>query len=95
MPLTIDEVRWVAHLARLELTEAEIQTMTGQLAAILQYVQLLQSIETDGVEPLAHPLPVENVFREDRPAKCLSVDEALANAPSRKDDFYSVPAVLE
>jgi aspartyl-tRNA(Asn)/glutamyl-tRNA(Gln) amidotransferase subunit C len=95
MSLTPDEVRWVAHLARLELTPAELETMTRQLSAILDYVNQLQQVPTEGVEPLAHPLPIHNVFRDDEPAPSLPVDAALVNAPDRKGDFYGVPAVLE
>ncbi|HEV3204544.1 MAG TPA: Asp-tRNA(Asn)/Glu-tRNA(Gln) amidotransferase subunit GatC [Gemmataceae bacterium] len=95
MALTPDDVRWVAHLARLELSEAELQTMTRQLSAILGYVNHLQQVNTEGVEPLAHPLPIHNVFRPDELQPSLPVDEALANAPLRRGNFYSVPAVLE
>ena len=95
MSLTPDQVRWVAHLARLALSDAELATMTRQLSAIIEYVQLLQQVPTDGVEPLAHPLPVNNVFRADEPAPSLSTDAALANAPDRRGAFYGVPAVLE
>jgi aspartyl-tRNA(Asn)/glutamyl-tRNA(Gln) amidotransferase subunit C len=95
MSLTAEDVRWVAHLARLELTDAELQQMTRDLGAILDYVNQLQQVPTDGVEPLAHPLPVQNVFRADEPAPSLTVDAALANAPDRRGNFYGVPAVLE
>lgn len=95
MSLTADEVRWVAHLARLELSDAELAALTRQLGAILDYVNQLQQAPTEGVEPLAHPLPVQNVFRGDEPAPSLTVDAALANAPERRGDFYGVPAVLE
>jgi aspartyl-tRNA(Asn)/glutamyl-tRNA(Gln) amidotransferase subunit C len=95
MSLTPEDVRWVAHLARLSLSDADLATMTRQLSAILDYVEQLQQVPTDGVEPLAHPLPVQNVFRPDEPVPSLSVDEALANAPDRRGDFYGVPAVLE
>jgi len=95
MSLSADDVRWVAHLARLELSEAELATMTRQLSAILDYVQQLRQVNTNGVEPLAHPLPVQNVFRPDEPAPSLAVDAALANAPKRTGDFYGVPAVLD
>jgi aspartyl-tRNA(Asn)/glutamyl-tRNA(Gln) amidotransferase subunit C len=95
MSLTADEVRWVAHLARLELNEAELEQMTRQLGAILDYVNQLQQVRTDAVEPLAHPLPIQNVFRNDEPAPSLTVDAALANAPDRRGNFYGVPAVLE
>ena len=95
MSLTADEVRWVAHLARLQLTDAELTTMTRQLSAIVEYVDQLKQVNTDGVEPLAHPLKVHNVFRDDAPAPSLPVDEALANAPDRHGDFFGVPAVLD
>jgi aspartyl-tRNA(Asn)/glutamyl-tRNA(Gln) amidotransferase subunit C len=95
MSLSIDQVRWVAHLARLELAEDEINSLTRDLTAIVDYMNQLQSVNTDGVEPLAHAVALTNVFREDAPAPSLSVDQALANAPQRKDDYYAVPAVLE
>lgn len=95
MSLSIDEVRWVAKLARLELSDAELETMTRQLGAIVTYVDQLQKVNTDGVEPLAHALPIHNVFRDDEPRPSLPVDAALANAPDRRGDFYGVPAVLD
>ena len=84
MSLTPAGSRWVAHLARLELTEAELAAMTRQLGSILDYVDQLQQLNTDGVEPLAHALAVHNVFRDDEPAPSLPVAEALANAPDRR-----------
>jgi aspartyl-tRNA(Asn)/glutamyl-tRNA(Gln) amidotransferase subunit C len=100
MSLDAASVHWVAHLARLELTEAELAVMTRQLNAIVEYVDLLRQLDTDQVEPMAHALTVQNVFRPDEPAPSLPVDEALANAPERRKDesgeqFYAVPAVLE
>jgi aspartyl-tRNA(Asn)/glutamyl-tRNA(Gln) amidotransferase subunit C len=95
MALSLDDVRWVAHLARLELSESELETMARQLSSILDYVNQLQQVNTDGVDPLAHPLPLQNVFRADEPAPSLPVDEALANAPDRRGPFYAVPAVLD
>jgi aspartyl-tRNA(Asn)/glutamyl-tRNA(Gln) amidotransferase subunit C len=100
MSLSAEQVAWVAHLARLELTAEELATMTGQLNSIVEYVAQLQQVNTDGVEPLAHALDVHNVFRPDEPGPSLSVDEALANAPDRRrnakgEQFYGVPAVLD
>jgi aspartyl-tRNA(Asn)/glutamyl-tRNA(Gln) amidotransferase subunit C len=95
MSLTAEQVRWVAHLARLELGDAELGAMTRQLGAILDYVNQLQQVDTEGVEPLAHPLPVHNVFRGDDPAPSLPVDAALANAPDRQGNYYGVPAVFD
>ena len=95
MALTGDQVRWVAHLARLELSPQELDVMTGQLNSIVGYVDQLQQLDTKNVEPLAHALPIKNVFREDEPAPSLPVEGALANAPAQKDGFYQVPAVLD
>jgi aspartyl-tRNA(Asn)/glutamyl-tRNA(Gln) amidotransferase subunit C len=100
MALTREEVGWVAHLARLDLTEEELDRLTPQLAAIVEYVDQLRQVNTEGVEPLAHALAVENVFRDDEPAPSLSVEDALSNAPDRRtnsrgEQFYSVPAVLD
>ena len=95
MSLTAEQVRWVAHLARLELSDADVAHLTPQLAAILDYVDQLKQVNTEGVEPLAHPLKVHNVFRDDEPAPSLPVDAALANAPARLGDFFGVPAVLD
>jgi aspartyl-tRNA(Asn)/glutamyl-tRNA(Gln) amidotransferase subunit C len=90
-----DQVRWVAHLARLELSDEELPAMTRHLSAIIEYVNQLQKLDTDGVEPLAHAVDIHDVFRADELAASLPVDSALANAPVRKGDFYSVPAVLD
>ena len=95
MSLTAQEVEWVAHLARLHLTEAELETMTRQLSAIVDYVDQLKQVNTEGVEPLAHPLPIANVFRPDEPAPSLPTDAALQNAPNRQGDYFGVPAVFE
>jgi aspartyl-tRNA(Asn)/glutamyl-tRNA(Gln) amidotransferase subunit C len=100
MSLSPQEVRWVAHLARLDLSEAELTKMTSQLAAIVEYVDQLARVDTENVEPLAHALAVHNVFREDESAPSLPVDQALGNAPDRRrdargDQFYGVPAVLD
>ncbi len=95
MSMTAQEVQWVAHLARLQLSAAELETMTRQLSAIVDYVAQLEQVNTDGVEPMAHALAVQNVFREDEPAPSLAVADALTNAPQRRGDFYSVPAVLD
>src|SRR5262249_6454543 len=95
MSLTPEDVRWVAHLARLELTDAELETMTRQLSAIVDYVAKFEGVNTDEVDPLAPALRVETVFRADEPRPSLPFAEALANAPDRRGDFYGVPAVLD
>ena len=80
MALTAQEVQWVAHLARLQLTEAELETMTRQLSAIVDYVDQLKQVNTDGVEPMAHALDVANVFRPDEPAPLRALNAAAADA---------------
>ena len=97
MAQKIDEaqVRKVAKLSRLELTETEVQEFTGQLSAILDYVEKMNELDTDNVEPLAHCLPISNVFREDRVKESLGVEKALANAPQRDDHFFKVPKILD
>ena len=93
--MDLEKVRWVAHLARLELDEDTLKLLAQQLGAILDYVDQLKAVNTDGVEPMAHPLVMSNVFRDDEPTKSLTVEEALANAPARTGDFFAVPAVLD
>ncbi len=95
MAISEEQVRWIAHLARLELNPEEVAGLGKDLSAIVEYVNLLQQVNTDGIEPLAHPLEISNVFRDDVVTPGLSADEALANAPKRRDDYYAVPAVFE
>lgn len=94
MSISREQVEWVADLARLELTEEEPKQMTAQLGTILDYIAQLQQIDTSEVEPLVHPMPLQNVFRDDKPADSLPADAALANAPDRHENFFSVPSVL-
>ena len=95
MAIDSETVHKVATLARLQLNEADLAKMTQQLSAILEYVDQLQKVPTEGVEPLAHPLKVSNVFRDDEPVPSLTVDAALANAPDRLGDFFGVPPILD
>lgn len=89
------QVEKVAKLARLELSEAEVQEFTGQLSAILDYVAKMNELDTTGVEPLAHCLPITNVFREDIVKESLGTEKTLANAPQRDGPFFKVPKILE
>jgi aspartyl-tRNA(Asn)/glutamyl-tRNA(Gln) amidotransferase subunit C len=84
----------VAELARLTLNPEEVDLFTRQLNDILTYVQQLQEVDTAGVPPLAHPLPIFNVFREDQSTPGLSRDEGLANAPAPAEGSFSVPRVI-
>ena len=89
------QVRKVAKLARLELSEAEIEEFTGQLGAILEYVEKMNELDTTGVEPLAHCLPIASVFRADDVRESLGTEKTLANAPERDGSFFKVPKILE
>jgi aspartyl-tRNA(Asn)/glutamyl-tRNA(Gln) amidotransferase subunit C len=88
-------VRKVAKLSRLELSDAEVEEFTGQLRAILDYVAKMNELDTDGVEPLAHCLPVSNVFRADCVKESLGTEKTLANAPARDGEFFKVPKILD
>jgi aspartyl-tRNA(Asn)/glutamyl-tRNA(Gln) amidotransferase subunit C len=92
--ITRSDVEKVALLARLQLTESELETITGQLAHVVAYVDQLGEVNTEGVEPMAHAIELANVFRRDEVAASLPRDEALANAPQHDDRGYLVPAVL-
>jgi len=93
----IDEtqVRKVARLSRLDLTEAEVAEFTGQLSAILDYVGKMNELDTTDVEPLAHCLPISNVFRADEVKESLGVEKTLANAPQQDGEFFKVPKILD
>ena len=95
MSLSAEDVAKVALLARLRLSPEELATFTGQLSSIVDFVTQLRSLDTTGVEPLAHGVEVRNVFREDVRGPSLSRDDALMNAPKRNSDGFLVPVVLE
>ena len=92
--ISLAEIEKVAVLARLLLTPAEAQMMTEQLGKVLEYMSLLNEVNTEQVEPLAHAVELTNVFRDDRVTASLDREAALANAPHRDDECYLVPAVL-
>jgi aspartyl-tRNA(Asn)/glutamyl-tRNA(Gln) amidotransferase subunit C len=94
MALTREEVLHVAELARLTLNPEEVDLFTRQLNDILAYVEKLQEVATAGVPPLAHPVPIFNVFREDEVAPGLSREEGLANAPAPEEGTFLVPRII-
>jgi len=94
MSLSRDDVAKVAALARLALSEDELEQMTRELSKIVGFVSLLEELDTSDVEPLAHPLGTTNVFREDEPAPSLPVELAIAKAPKQDGECFLVPAVL-
>jgi aspartyl-tRNA(Asn)/glutamyl-tRNA(Gln) amidotransferase subunit C len=95
MSITRDEVRRIALLARLSLTDAEEEELAGQLSHILDHFQRLGEIDTEGVEPTAHIAPMEPAFREDAARNESAPDRWLANAPARDDAFFKVPKIIE
>ena len=94
MSLTRADVEKVSVLARLQFSDAELDQLTTELSAILVYVDQLELLNTENVEPMAHALDVHNVFRPDALRPSLPRDEALANAPKSDGECYLVPAVL-
>ena len=94
MSVTIKDVEHVAALARLCFTDDEKQKLTGELNAILAYVEQLNSLDTSSVEPLAHVIELNNVFREDVHVESLPREEALKNAPAATEKFFRVPRVI-
>ena len=95
MKITRAEVEHVARLARLELSEPELDTFTAQMDSILSYVEKLNALDTEGIIPTSHAVPMENAFRPDEPGQAIGVDAALANAPKHAESFFRVPKVIE
>lgn len=95
MKITGQDVEKVANLARLEITSAEKEVFAKQLSQILTHIEKLKQYDTQGIEPTAIMLGQVNVFRDDVVRPSLSVDEALANAPEREFDGFSVPKIIE
>jgi aspartyl-tRNA(Asn)/glutamyl-tRNA(Gln) amidotransferase subunit C len=92
--ITPDAVRHVAKLARLALPEEKLTKLTGQLEGILEYVAQIGKADVSGVEPMAHALPVSNVFREDVVGPSLPLEKVLQNAPDTDGPFFKVPKVI-
>ena len=92
--ITRDDVAHVADLARLTLTEDELERFTEQLAAVLEHARDVEALDTGGVPPTAHPLPLRNVLRDDVVRPSLDRDEVLAAAPAAEDGRFCVPPVL-
>jgi aspartyl-tRNA(Asn)/glutamyl-tRNA(Gln) amidotransferase subunit C len=95
MALTLEEVRHVARLARLRLTDAELEEMQQQLSSILEHVDTLQEVDVTGIAPTAQVTDVVNVVRPDEVRPSLSVEAALSGAPHREGDFFKVKPVFE
>lgn len=93
--INVEQVKQVARLARLNLSEAEIAQFSTQMSDILQYVEKLNQLDTADIEPLAHCLPVSNCLREDIIKPSLGVEKTLANAPDSDGQFFIVPKILD
>ena len=91
MAITREEVLHVARLARLELTEAEVERFADQLSAILDAVSKVSELDLSDVPPTSHPLAVSNAWAEDEPRPCLALDDVFANAPDRDSDHFRTP----
>jgi aspartyl-tRNA(Asn)/glutamyl-tRNA(Gln) amidotransferase subunit C len=88
------DVAHVARLARLSLTTEELERFTEQLGAVLDHARDVEALDTEGVPPTAHPLPLRNVLREDEVVPCLDRDEVLAQAPATEANRFRVPRIL-
>ena len=93
--ITPQTVGHVARLARLALSDEEIERFVPQLEKILEYIEQLKEVSVEGIEPTSHVLPLVNVYREDRVKPSLSSQDALLNAPAREGNFFKVPKVIE
>ncbi|HOP86211.1 MAG TPA: Asp-tRNA(Asn)/Glu-tRNA(Gln) amidotransferase subunit GatC [Syntrophorhabdaceae bacterium] len=95
MKITDETIKYVAHLARLELEEKEIGLYTNQLNSILDYMEKLNKLDTSNIEPTSHPIALECVLREDEVKESFSVEKSTQNAPERIGSFFKVPPIIE
>jgi len=95
LKLSSQKVEYVAHLARLEITEKEKDKFTAQLNDILLYIDKLNELDTKGVEPMSHAIAVTNAFREDNIVDSIGTEKSLANAPDARGELFRVPKVIE
>ena len=95
MKLSRQEILHIALLARLGLTETEVNRLSEQLSNILENFAVLQQVDTSGIPPTAQSLPLQNVVKEDKVTPCLPQSQVLANAPRKEENFFRVKAVLE
>jgi len=92
MEIPIDHV---AKLARLGLSKEETKLFAKQLTQILDYANIINKLPTDNVPPTSHPIPIKNVFREDKVISCLNTEDIMKNAPEQEDNMFKVPKILE
>ena len=94
MKITKEEVLYVADLARLDLNEASIDKFAGQIGNILEYVDKLNEVDTEGIRPTSHAISLTNAFRDDQQSQSLDRERALGNAPDQEDGNFVVPKVI-
>ncbi|MCA1766354.1 MAG: Asp-tRNA(Asn)/Glu-tRNA(Gln) amidotransferase subunit GatC [Desulfobulbaceae bacterium] len=94
MKISIDEVKYVAGLARLELSSQEAEEMAAELDQILSYVDKLNELDTSAVEPTTHAISITNAFREDQLRESLAREKALANSPRQNGEAFVVPKII-
>ncbi|NCS89368.1 MAG: asparaginyl/glutamyl-tRNA amidotransferase subunit C [Ignavibacteria bacterium CG2_30_36_16] len=94
MSVTKKEVEHIAELARLKFSDEELESYTEELNQILAYVEKLNELDTENVEPLSYPIENENTLRKDETKECVTQKEALKNAPRADDKFFKVPKVI-
>ncbi|GIV62237.1 Asp-tRNA(Asn)/Glu-tRNA(Gln) amidotransferase subunit GatC [Rhodocaloribacter litoris] len=95
MSVSVEEVRYIARLARLRFSEEEERRLAVEMSAILDYMDQLTALDTEGVPPMSHVLDLYNVEREDRAETRITREEALRNAPDATAEFFRVPRVIE
>lgn len=94
MSVNNKQVEQIAKLARLKFDENEIENLTKDMNKILDYMDQLNELDTDNIEPLSHPLDLSNVMREDNLKESISREEVFKNAPSHNEEFFKVPKVI-
>lgn len=94
MSVSIDDVKYIANLAKLSFDEKELEGFTTQFNDILAFFEKLNELDTENIEPLSHPIPNENVFRDDNVINSIAREEALKNAPDSNEEFFKVPKVI-
>jgi aspartyl-tRNA(Asn)/glutamyl-tRNA(Gln) amidotransferase subunit C len=95
MAINKDTVKYTANLARIELSDKELEHFTGQLDRILAYVDKLNTLNVSNLEPTSHALEMKNVYREDAVRKSLSAPEAIHNAPDKENNLFKVPKIID
>ena len=95
MNISQKDVEHVARLARLTVVPEELEALTGQMDAILGYVEKLNELDTEGIEAMAHAVPMLNAFREDKLKPAMGIERALQNAPVAENECFTVPKVIE